>query len=262
MSAPVVRPTAQTVRPQPIPEQTAKPVAPIASRNRRSMLSSGLLGLTGFGGQRAASAEDKASYRQSNTEDARHAPSMEHLQANQIGMRALKDSELAVSVYPTFTYDASGGGGIADAHDLGDGRLHVKFDADTLYIPDVYYKTAKFLGAPMAPPFRIKIKPVKLEGEINRTTGEAALEFIANFMFTAGPLYKAPPLYVVTKLTTEEVQGTRRHGKGTRLDADGFSRLVGCATVPKTDSWPIDKFLMLPDETFAVMAAQFVFPSA
>lgn len=107
----------------------------------------------------------------------------------QIGMRALKDSELAVSVYPTFSkctttstgsatlhhrqlhkesppfaaYDASGGGGIADAHDLGDGRLHVKFDADTLYIPDVYYKTAKFLGAPMAPPFRIKIKPVKLE---------------------------------------------------------------------------------------------------
>ena len=38
-------------------------------------------------------------------------------------------------------------------------------------------------------------------------------------------------------------------------------RLVGCATVPKTNSWPIDKFLMLPDETFAVMAAQFVFPS-
>ena len=39
-------------------------------------------------------------------------------------------------------------------------------------------------------------------------------------------------------------------------------RLVGCATVPKTDSWPIDKFLMLPDETFAVMVAQFVFPTA
>ena len=38
-------------------------------------------------------------------------------------------------------------------------------------------------------------------------------------------------------------------------------RLVGCATVPKTDSWPIDKFLMLPDETFAVMQAQFVFPT-
>ena len=60
-------------------------------------------------------------------------------------------------------YDASGGGGIAEAQDLGNGRLHVTFDAETLYIPDVYYKTAKFMGAPMVPPFRIKIKPVKLE---------------------------------------------------------------------------------------------------
>lgn len=60
-------------------------------------------------------------------------------------------------------YNASGGGGIADSQDLGGGRLHVKFDPETLYIPDVNYKTAKFLGAPMVPPFRIQIKPVKLE---------------------------------------------------------------------------------------------------
>lgn len=122
--------------------------------------------------------------------------------------------QLNKAFLPCVAYDASGGGGIADTHDLGGGRLHVKFDAKTLYIPDVYYKTAKFLGAPMVPPFRIKINPVKLEvlcalhghtqchlpqcfpyggpvqGEINRTTGEAALEFIANFMFTAGPFYK------------------------------------------------------------------------
>lgn len=130
------------------------------------------------------------------------------------GSASLHYLQLHTESPPFAAYDASGGGGIADTHDLGDGRLHVKFDANTLYIPDVYYKTAKFLGAPMAPPFRIKIKPVKLEvqralhwhtpchllncfswsgavqGEINRTTGEAALEFIANFMFTAGPLYK------------------------------------------------------------------------
>ena len=140
----------------------------------------------------------------------------------------------------------------------------------------------------MVPPFRIKIKPVKLEvtetffawlqrsigmtgahavksvqGEINRATGEAALEFIANFMFTAGPIYKvslqgamsfvseakcayihdsssfdlqAPPLYVVTHLTTEEVQGTRRHGNGSRLDANGFSRYVCHMTPPDYDA--------------------------
>ena len=60
-------------------------------------------------------------------------------------------------------YDARGGGGVASTKDLGNGQLHVTFDPETLYIPDVNYKTAKFLGAPMVPPFRIQIKPVKLE---------------------------------------------------------------------------------------------------
>ena len=60
-------------------------------------------------------------------------------------------------------YNASGGAGIAETQDLGDGRMHVTFDAQTLYIPDVYSKTAKFLGAPLVPPFRIRIEPVKLE---------------------------------------------------------------------------------------------------
>ncbi len=98
--------------------------------------------------------------------------------------------------------------------------MHVTFDAETLYIPDVYSKTAKFLGAPLVPPFRIKIEPVKLEvmmtcpanatavavlqgflsaanraraclqGVINKATGEAQLQFIANFMFSASKLYK------------------------------------------------------------------------
>lgn len=35
---------------------------------------------------------------------------------------------------------------------------------------------------------------------------------------------QAPPLYVVTHLTTEHVQGTRRNGDGSRLDANGFSK--------------------------------------
>lgn len=259
MSTSVVRPTAQAVARSQTPEQPAKPAA---RPSRRSLLSCGLVGFSGLGASRAAAADETSQSTQAQAEHEMQAPNMDRLQANQIGMRSLESSQLAVSVYPTFTYDASGGGGIAQAQDLGGGRLHVTFDADTLYIPDVNYKTAKFMGAPMVPPFRIKIKPVKLEGEINRSTGEAALEFVADFMFTAGPLYKAPPLHVVTHLTTEEVQGSRRNGKGTRLDPNGFSRLVGCATVPKTDSWPIDKFLMLPDETFAVMVAQFVFPTA
>ena len=83
----------------------------------------------------------------------------------------------------------------------------------------------------MVPPFRIKIKPVKLEvsviyhhqlqyapfgmmqlidneflqGEINRTTGEAALEFVADFMFTAGPLYKVLCSYVASLVSKQSI---------------------------------------------------------
>lgn len=251
-------PTAQHARPQ-SPESPAKPVA---HPSRRAVLKSGLFGFAGLAGTKSASADEGVQSSDTQSRNQRRAPSLDGLQQNQIGMRALENSQLAVSVYPTFTYNASGGAGVAQTQDLGDGRMHVTFDAQTLYIPDVYSKTAKFLGAPLVPPFRIRIEPVKLEGVINKATGEAQLQFIANFMFTASKLYKAPPLYVVTNLTTEGVQGSRRSGQGKRMDPNGFTKLVGVATVPKTHSWPIDKFLMLPDETFAVMVTQFVFPTA
>lgn len=249
-------PIAQQVRPQ-VPEHPAKPAA---HPSRRAVLNSGLLGAAGLTSSRKAKADEDGLMVHTDSNNHRQAPRLDALEQNQIGMRSLKDSQLAVSIYPTFTYNASGGAGIADTQLLDDGRLHVTFNPRTLYIPDVYSKTAKFLGAPMVPPFRIRIEPVKLEGVINKLTGETQLQFIANFMFTAGRLYKAPPLHVVTNLTTEDVQGTRRSGKGQRMDENGFTRLVGVATVPKTDSWPIDKFLGLPDETFAVMVTQFVFP--
>lgn len=260
MSTALRTPSAQHVRPQmPEPVPSAKPVA---RPSRRKLLRSGLFGFAGLAGSQTASADEGTQSSQQQNEGQKQAPSLNDLQKHQIGMRALPNSQLAVGIYPTFTYNASGGAGVAETEDLGDGRMHVTFDAQTLYIPDVYSKTAKFLGAPMPPPFRIRIEPVKLEGIINRSTGEAQLQFVANFMFSAGGLYKAPPLHVVTNLTTEDVQGSRRSGKGQRVDPSGFSKLVGVATVPKTHSWPIDKFLMLPDETFAVMVTQFVFPSA
>ena len=39
-----------------------------------------------------------------------------------------------------------------------------------------------------------------LQGTIDRETGQAELQFIADFMFTAGFLYKAPPLKVSQSL--------------------------------------------------------------
>jgi len=43
-------------------------------------------------------------------------------------------------------------------------------------------------------------------------------------------IVQAPPLYVVTNLTTEGVQGSRRSGQGKRMDPNGFTKYV--AAVP------------------------------
>ncbi|EIE27029.1 hypothetical protein COCSUDRAFT_83588 [Coccomyxa subellipsoidea C-169] len=105
-------------------------------------------------------------------------------------MRTLHDSELAVAIYPTFTYNALGGGGLAKATQDGD-IVHLTFDPATLNIPDVNYRNTTFMGVPMAPPFSIAVQPRKLEGFVDRKTGKAELTFLADFLFTAGPLYKA-----------------------------------------------------------------------
>ena len=77
-------------------------------------------------------------------------------------MRTLSDSELAVAVYPTFSYNSLGGGGIATAREEGS-KVHMTFDPSTLSIPDVNYRNTTFMGVPMAPPFSIAVKPKKLE---------------------------------------------------------------------------------------------------
>ena len=133
-------------------------------------------------------------------------------------MRTLGDSELAISIYPTFSYNSLGGGGVAKATQSGD-VVHLTFDPRTVVIPDVNYSNTTFMGVPMAPPFNISVHPKKLEvglvhrdgkviakvskaisnapglvrtlqGFVDRKTGVAELTFMADFMFTAGPLYK------------------------------------------------------------------------
>lgn len=105
---------------------------------------------------------------------------------------------------------------------------------------------------------------VLLQGFVDRKTGKAELTFLADFFFTAGPLYKAshfflqhvmkewklmqgscivsyvalssacqhdfsvmmqaPPLVVTTLLTTESVQGDVQGGTGKRMDERGFAK--------------------------------------
>ena len=88
------------------------------------------------------------------------------------------------------------------------------------------------------------------------------LNFLAKFYFSAGPIYKAPPLLVTTVLTTESSKGVTRSGQGKRMDDQGVCRLVGTARVPPVDDIFFNKFLMLPTDVLAELPARFTFSAA
>jgi hypothetical protein len=83
-------------------------------------------------------------------------------------MRTLSDSELAVSIYPSFAYNSTGGGGIAKAT-AGGSRINLCFNPSALRIPPVDARTTKFLGIPMVPGLRIDVVPAKLEVRIAKS---------------------------------------------------------------------------------------------
>lgn len=88
---------------------------------------------------------------------------------------------------------------------------------------------------------------------------QVELAFQAKFYFSAGPLYRPPPLIVDTLLTTESTQGEFRGGTGSRLDNQGNCRLVGVARLAPIDDLFLSTFLALPSECLADMSANFSF---
>lgn len=58
-------------------------------------------------------------------------PTLSH-SALQVLLSTLADCELAVSVYPTFSYNAAGGGGSGSVTERDDGLLNIRFDPSTL----------------------------------------------------------------------------------------------------------------------------------
>lgn len=99
----------------------------------------------------------------------------------QVLMRTLADSELAVSVYPSFAYNSLGGGGLADATVEG-GRVNISFNPTAVNIPPVDARTTKFLGVPMVPGLRIDVVPAKLEVRLSVSRGK-----IHHFFSLTGP---------------------------------------------------------------------------
>ncbi|KAI8474316.1 MAG: hypothetical protein J3K34DRAFT_408169 [Monoraphidium minutum] len=182
--------------------------------------------------------------------------------STKVVMKTLPTCQLAVSWYPIFAYKAQDGGGSGTVKDLGGGKLQLTFDPAELNIPALNYKTASIFGVPIPPPLNIAILPQRFEGTLDTITGIMELNFLSRFEFTAGSLYKAPPLIVETLLTTEHSEGEIRKADGTRLSPDGSIRLVGVARVPRVDDpndWWTNIFLSLPTDALAVMDARFEF---
>lgn len=190
---------------------------------------------------------------------AKTAPEvLDKVNLGKLVLSTLSDCSLAVSIYPTFSYNAAGGGGMGRIVSREGDIATVEFDPTTLSIPTIDYKSTKVLGIPIPPPLSIKIIPKELKGTVNMKTGEANLDFDASFQFDAGNLYHAAPLSVITTLSTEGSSGNLLQGPGTRLNADGKARLAGVAKVPKTGDSFLDGFLLLPSEALAVLSASLV----
>ncbi|CAA7391837.1 unnamed protein product [Spirodela intermedia] len=175
--------------------------------------------------------------------------------AYSVDFRTLAGCKLGISRYPDFDYDASGGTGTAAAAEEGE-EILVTFDAGSLYIPPLMTATTRFLGLPLPPFLKIEIVPENFQGIINRETGQVDLDFRARFWFSVGRIYRAPPLLVETRLTSEESKGSMRGGRGRRLDGGGACTLVGVATVAPVDDFLMDSFLRLPTECIAQLNAR------
>jgi hypothetical protein len=81
------------------------------------------------------------------------------------------------------------------------------------------------------------------------------LKFRSRFCFSVGSIYKAPPLFVDTTLTSEESRGAIRSGTGERMDDEGRCKLVGVAVVDPIDDLFMNTFLGLPTECIAYLNA-------
>ncbi|AQK54263.1 uncharacterized protein LOC100278102 [Zea mays] len=178
-----------------------------------------------------------------------------------VEFRTRDGCRLGIARYPDFAYNAQGGRGVGagrgskSGEDDGIGTVLVDFDVATLYIPPMSGATTRFLGLPLPPYLKIDILPEALGGTIDRATGQVDLKFRSRFCFSVGSVYKAPPLFVETTLTSEESRGAIRSGTGERMDEEGRCRLVGVAVVDPIDDLFMNTFLSLPTECIAYLSA-------
>ena len=172
-------------------------------------------------------------------------------------LKSLNGCRLRIGEYPHFDYDARGGGGEALENATSDMNIiKLKFSSKTFSIPALTSNTTKFLKIPLPIGLEIKMLMEKLQGTLNKKTGEIILEFEAKFVFKVLSIVKFPALLVKTSLETGSVQTVLNQAKGLCLQKNGKARLVGIALIPKTGNKILDLFLGLPNEALAVLECE------
>ncbi len=167
-------------------------------------------------------------------------------------LKSLEGCRLKIGSYPHFDFNANGGGGVGKLFPSDkDNIFHILFSPKTFSIPPLDYTTTKFLYLPLPPGLKIEMIMDKLDGKIDKNSGEVLLKFESKFIFSIGSIIKFPNLIIKTLLKTGKVKSRLHEAKGVTLQKNGKTTLVGISTIPKTGNKVLDIFLNLPNEALA-----------
>ena len=88
-------------------------------------------------------------------------------------LNSLEGCLLKIGSYPSFSYNAYGGGGKGTLLPSKSNHiLCLSFSSKTFSIPPLTSKSTKFLSLPLPPGFKIEMYMEKLEGTIDKNSGE------------------------------------------------------------------------------------------
>ena len=172
-------------------------------------------------------------------------------------LKSLEGCRLKIGSYPTFSYNAYGGGGKGTSiPSKKNNILYLRFSSKTFSIPPLTSQTTKFLSLPLPPGLKIEMRMDKLEGTIDKNSGEILFKFESKFVFSIANIIKFPDLLIKTALTTGKVKGKLHEGTGMMLQENGKTKLVGICIIPKTRNQILDIFLGLPNEALAELQCE------
>ncbi len=172
-------------------------------------------------------------------------------------LKSLKGCRLIIGSFPPFSYNASGGGGKGTLiSSKKSDFLYLSFSSKTFFIPPLTSKTTKFLSLPLPPGLKIEMSMDKLEGTIDKKSGNILFTFESKFIFCIRRIIKFPNLLVKTSLNTGVVKSKLHEAKGLPLQKNGKAKLVGIAIIHPTGNKILDTFLRLPNEALAELECE------